>query len=141
MWLRSLLRFLFFVSIQSLIPTICRSLHSHRFNAPSLRTTTSSPTWPHGKYFSSSFSSSNAVDQLQDVQQKMSSIEYCLDNFGNITVPTDADLTFARLIRRYDSADKGTLFSLLKDLQGKKTILLARQLPVKSEGRRMNVVK
>ena len=99
----------------------------------------SSPTWLHGMYFSGSFSSSDAVDPLQDVQQKIRAIEYCLDNFDNVMVPFDADVTFARLIRRYDSADKGTLLALLKDLQGEKTILLASQIPER-KGRRMNVV-
>ena len=145
MWLLSSLLFvLFFASTQSLMPMKCRrSLHPtvDGYNTPNLRRTISSPPWPHGKCFSSS-SSFNADDQLQEVKVKVRAVEYCLDNFGNITVPTDGDLAFAKLIRRYDSADKATLVALLKELlQEQNTILLASQIPMTSNGKRMNDMK
>ena len=64
------------------------------------------------------------VDPLQNVQQKIRAVEYCLDNFGNINLPDNADKAFIQLIRRYDSDDKVWLQGLLKDLQGKETKLL-----------------
>jgi hypothetical protein len=64
------------------------------------------------------------VDPLQEVQQKIRAVEYCLYNFGNITIPDNADKAFIRLIRIYDCDDEVWLRGLLKDLQGEKTKLL-----------------
>ena len=65
------------------------------------------------------------VDPLQDVQQKIRAVKYCLDNFGNVTVPDGADKAFAQLIRRYQKFKvEDDLVGMLKDLQGEKTKLL-----------------
>ena len=77
---------------------------------------------------------SGVVDPLKDVQQKIRAVEYCLDNFGNMTLPDNADKAFIQLIRRYDSADKALLLGLLKDLQGEKTKLLPSNTATVSKG-------
>ena len=77
------------------------------------------------------------VDPLKDVQQKIRAVEYCLDNFGNMTLPDNADKAFIQLIRRYDSADKALLLGLLKELQGEETKLLPSNTAAVSKG--MNV--
>ena len=74
---------------------------------------------------------------MQEVQQKIQAVKYCLDNFGNITLPYDADKAFIQLIRRYDSADKAMLLGMLKDLQGEETILLSSKTAAVSEGMKM----
>ena len=70
--------------------------------------------------------SDNSVvdDPLQEVQLEIRAVKYCLDNFGNITLPYDADKAFIQLIQRYDCDDKVWLQGLLKDLQGEETKLL-----------------
>ena len=77
------------------------------------------------------------VDPLQEVQQEIRAVKYCLDNFGNMTLPDNADKAFIQLIRRYDSADKAMLLGLLKDLQAKETKLLPSNTAAVSEGMEM----
>ena len=68
---------------------------------------------------------SDVVGPLQDVQQKIRAVEYCLDNFGNMTLPDNADKAFIQLIRRYQKFKvEDDLVGMLKDLQGKETKLL-----------------
>ena len=80
---------------------------------------------------------SDVHDPLQEVQQEIRAVKYCLDNFGNITLPDNADKAFIQLIRRYDSADKAMLLGLLKDLQAKETKLLPSNTAAVSEGMEM----
>ena len=74
------------------------------------------------------------IDRLQEVQQELRAVEYCLYNFGSMTLPDDADKAFIQLIRRYDSADEAMLLGLLKDLQGEKTKLLPNNAATVSKG-------
>ena len=74
------------------------------------------------------------IDRLQEVQQELRAVEYCLDNFGNMTLPDDADKAFIQLIRRYDSADEALLLGLLKELQGQETKLLPNNEATVSKG-------
>ena len=83
---------------------------------------------------SSNSDNSDVIDRLQEVQQELRAVEYCLDNFGNMTLPDDADKAFIQLIRRYDSADEAMLLGLLKDLQGEKTKLLPNNEATVSKG-------
>ena len=77
----------------------------------------------------------DAVDPLQEVQQEILAVKYCLDNFGNITVPDEADKAFSQLIRRYQKFKvEDDLVGMLKDLQGEKTKLLPSTTAVLSKG-------
>jgi hypothetical protein len=71
--------------------------------------------------------SDNSVvdDPLQEVRQEIRAVEYCLDNFGNITIPTKENESFRKLVSIYKKFKvEDDLVGMLKDLQGKETKLL-----------------
>ena len=142
MWMRSSILFLFFAMTQSLIPMIWRSLHpppvcdNQGHNTLYLRTTKSSTSSSHGKYFSGSASSFDAVDRLQELAWEIETVKRCLKND---TSPPPPEIQ--NYLPIYDGGDKTWLRDMLRELQVKETKLLPSQLPVESEGKCMNVVK
>jgi len=75
------------------------------------------------------------VDPLQEVQQEIRAVEYCLYNFGNITVPTKENESFRKLVSIYKKFKvEDDLVGMLKDLQGKETKLLRSNTAAVSKG-------
>jgi hypothetical protein len=101
------------------------------------RTDTNRCTPSYTAFCGSNSDNSDVDNPLQEVQQKIRAVEYCLDNFGNITLPDGADKASIRLIRRYDSADKAMLVGMLDNLQAKETKLLPSNAATVSEGMEM----
>jgi hypothetical protein len=98
-------------------------------------TNTNRCTPSYSTHRSSNSDNSDVDDPLQEVQLEIRAVKYCLDNFGNITLPDNADKVFIRLIRRYKKFKvEDDLVGMLKDLQGKKTKLLLNNEAAVSKG-------
>jgi hypothetical protein len=77
-------------------------------------------------------------DPLQEVQQEIRAVKYCLDNFGNITLPDGADKASIQLIQRYRKFKvEDDLVGMLDNLQAKETKLLPSNTAAVSEGMEM----
>ena len=78
---------------------------------------------------------------LQEVRQEIRAVKYCIDNFGNITVPEGADKAFIQLICRYKKFKvEDDLVGMLRDLQSEKTKLLPRDAATVSKGMEYKIV-
>ena len=98
-------------------------------------TDTSRSTPSYTAFCGSNSDNSDVNDPLQEVQQEIRAVKYCLDNFGNITLPDNADKAFIQLIRRYKKFKvEDDLVGMLKDLQGKETKLLPSNAAAVSKG-------
>ena len=135
-----LLLLLFATTITSWIPSNRKMLqHIRTTHVPLIssgRWTDTNRCTPSYTAFCGSNSDNSDVDYpLQEVQQKIRAVEYCLDNFGNITIPDNADKAFIQLIRRYKKFKvEDDLVGMLKDLQGEKTKLLPSNAAAVSKG-------
>ena len=47
---------------------------------------------------------SSDTEELIEVDRKIRALEYCLDNFGSIPVPTDESERFCELVKKYETA-------------------------------------
>ena len=98
-------------------------------------TDTNRCTLSYTAFCGSNSDNSDVDDPLQEVQQEIRAVEYCLDNFGNITVPDGAVKASIQLIQRYQKFKvEDDLVGMLKDLQGKETKLLPSNAAAVSKG-------
>ena len=125
-----LLLLLFTTTITSWIPSNRKMLqHIRTTHVPLISsgrwTDTNRCTPSYTAFCGSKSDNSDVVDPLQEVQQEIRAVKYCLDNFGNITLPDNADKAFIQLIQRYRKFKvEERLQNLLDNLQGKETKLL-----------------
>ena len=143
-------RMIFFPSLLLFATTITSWIPSNRKMLQHIRTThvplISSGRWTDTNRCTPSYTSfcgSNSDnfdvdDPLQEVQQKIRALEYCLYNFGNITIPTNVTESFCKLVTIYKKFKvEDDLVGMLKDLQAKETKLLPSNTAAVSEGMEM----
>ena len=101
-------------------------------SGPTTDTNRCTPSFPA---YCSSNSDNFDDDPLQNVREKIRAVEYCLYNFGNITIPTKENESFRKFVSIYKKFKvEDDLVGMLKDLQGKETKLLPSNTAAVSKG-------
>jgi hypothetical protein len=67
---------------------------------------------------------SSDTEELIEVDKKIRALEYCLDNFGSIPVPTDENESFCELVKKYENGEEALLRDFLMVLVDQRTALL-----------------
>ena len=135
---RFLLLLFFATTVSSWVVSNRKILHTRTTHVPSGCSTDTTSILSHTARCGSNSGNSDVVDPVQEVRQEIRAVEYCLDNFGNITVPEDADKAFIQLICRYKKFKvENDLVRMLCDLQGKESKLLPSSPVAVSKGMEM----